>query len=265
MSSILQPIGIGTYKLNNSECSDIITHAINIGYRVIDTAQLYKNHQAISTGINKTNVKRAELFITSKIHINDILNGNTESACHKILTELQIDYVDLLLLHAPVSKEQNIKAWQVLERLHDSGYVRFIGVSNYRINELQELLSIAKIKPFCNQIEISPYNTRLDLVKFCRENKIIIQAYSSLTRGNKLNSTTIIELSKKYKVTPAQLLLKWAIQNDYYVIPKTTNKIHLLENFNVANKDFPIISFSDMAVLNKLNENYYTIKHYRDY
>jgi diketogulonate reductase-like aldo/keto reductase len=262
--AFLNKIGFGTYKITGETCINIVEQALLDGYRTIDTATLYRNHPDIAEGIKKSNIRRQDIFLISKIHIKDIMDDNTEQAFYKIIKELDTDYLDMLLLHAPKSKEKNVKSWKILEELCEKKLVKYIGVSNYRVNELEEILEICTIKPFVNQIELSPFNTRIKLVQFCQKHNIIIQAYSSLTKGNKLKSYSVMALAIKYNITVAQLLLRWAHQHNYYVIPKTINKIHLKENLQIINADFSNLSDIDMKLLDSCNEDYYTITYYRD-
>jgi methylglyoxal/glyoxal reductase len=253
----IDKIGFGTYKIKSKE---IIKKAIKIGYRTIDTADLYNNHQEIRDAIKESGYNRNEFFIVSKIKNKDQVNGTVKEAIYKILDIFE--YIDLLLLHAPMSSF--IDSWKILENEYKNNKIKKIGVSNFRIDELRLLLKTCKIKPYLNQIEISPFNTRYELTKFCKDNDIIVQAYSSLTRGFKLKKDikNIEIIKQKYKLSTCQILLKWAYDSGYYIIPMSTNYDHMKENFIIDKLNS--LDQESMHLLNSLNENYYTIPHFKD-
>lgn len=264
-------IGLGTYKLTGQHCSEIVCSALKMGYRLIDTAVLYKNHIEIREGIARSGVNREDIYISSKIHDStqkaqkqqkDAIRNSVE----QILKELGITYLDQLLLHSAV---QNcyLESWEILECLKQEGIVRNIGISNFRVDELEHLLSQCKIKPHVNQFEVSPFCTRDRLVSFCKQNGIIIQAYGSLTVARRLNDPKLISCSEILRVKPAFMLLYWALKKGYVIIPKSETEIHLMENFNVYEQmidgDYNKIQ-NVIDELDKLNESYYTIKKHGD-
>lgn len=231
----LDRIGFGTYRIKDK---DIIKSALQIGYRTLDTAILYKNHNIISQAIKESNIPRNQLFIISKI-------SSKSQKSNKILDDYQdmirnFGYIDLILLHAPV-KNKYIESWKILEDLYLEKKVRYIGVSNFRIFELEELKK-CRVKPYLNQIEVNPYCTRTKLVKYCQDNGIIIQAYSSLK--NKIGDIS------------AEKLLKWALYKGYYIIPMSSNREHMKQNLNIKGED--------LDILDKLNRDFYTISYYKD-
>jgi len=171
----------------------------------------------------------------------------------KNMANLGIEYVDLLLLHSPI-KDQLKTSWHLLEKLHENKKCRFIGVSNFEISHLETLLKFAKIKPSVNQIELSPFLTREPLVTYCKKNDIFIQAHTSLTKGKKLDHLLLKQFGQKYDVSSAQILLKWGLQNNYTVLPRSSNPDHIKDNKNM-NFD---LSKEEMMELNNLNENYAT-------
>ena len=258
-------VGIGTYKLTGATCSDIVCNALIMGYRMIDTAVLYKNHSDIKLAIEKSGISRNNIYISSKIHDNTQKEQNDNNnairdSVMSILKELGTDYLDQLLLHSPV-KHKFIPSWKILEELYNEKIIRFIGVSNFRIHELELLLQNCKIPPYVNQIELSPFCTRNSLVSFCSSHGIIVQAYASLTVGRRLNDANLIAIAQSLNISPASLLLSWALHKNYYIIPKADNIKHLYENINVSSIK---LDNSVIENLDALNECYYTIKKHSD-
>ncbi|AYV76580.1 MAG: aldo/keto reductase [Terrestrivirus sp.] len=263
----LSNFGVGTYKLLGDRCIDIVTQALRIGYRTIDTAVLYKNHEQIREAIKRSGIPRSELYISSKIHDSDQKSGKIFESVEIILIELGITYLDQLLLHSAVEGKY-IESYKQLEKLQELGLVRNIGVSNFRIDELEILLSKIesgeiKQKPFVNQFEVSPFCTRDELVTFCKNHGIKIQAYGSLTVGRKFNDERLSAICTKVKMNPCDLLLQWGLQKGYYLIPKSETEQHLKENFASKNKN-NVLDDSIMKELDDLNESYYTIRKHRD-
>lgn len=262
-------IGFGTYQLKDDEAYQSTLHALKIGYRHIDTAVLYKNEKEVGKAIVDSKVPRNEIFITTKVLTKDQIKGkkNILRSFNKSLQSLQTDYVDLLLLHVPV-EEKLIENWLILEELYETKKCKMIGVSNFSIKHLEvfeenKKNGVIKIYPMVNQIELSPFLTRDKLVEYCKNKKIIVEAHTSLTRGNKINDKIVTELAEKYSITNAQLLLKWAQQNGYIILPRSHQKEHIEENFKVLELKITI-SDDDMNKLNLLNENYGLMPKYSD-
>lgn len=263
----LNKIGFGTYRLKDKKTTILyIKQALQLGYRTIDTAVLYENHEYIAHAIQESNINRRDLFIISKIHNNDQIAGKIRESYSGIIKYFD-GYVDLLLLHSPV-KNKFIESWKILEQLYLEKKVRYIGVSNFRIHELEQILSICQIKPFLNQIEISPFCTRKELTDFCFKNNILIQAYGSLTNTKKINDQKLQDIKNCISsdlgidLSAAQILLKWALQKNYYIIPKSTNIIHMQENLCAA--DIKNFNNAHMRSLDLLNESFHTIPHFKD-
>lgn len=251
----IPPIGFGTYQLKQTTAYTSTLHALKAGYRHIDTAVLYKNEQYIGQAIIDSKIDRSELFITTKVHINDMNKGHDEivSAFENSLKDLQTSYVNLLLLHSPSKIIE--KNWKTLEYLYDQKKCLMIGISNFDIDSLQIIFDNKEtnIYPMVNQIEISPFLKREKLVKYCKEKNIIIVAHSSLTRGNKLNNKLITNLAKKYDISPANLLIKWALDNNYVVLPRSSNPDHIIEN--ISKLDIKLLK-DDIYLLNNIKEDY---------
>ena len=225
-------LGLGTYNLTGRECIDIVSRAIDYGYRLIDTAAWYNNETEVGEAIKKSKVPREELFITTKIsNCKDY-----ESAIKRIeesFNRLKLDYIDLMLVHWPEGKY--LEVYKALELYYEQGKIKAIGVSNYNKELLEKLLNNCKIKPVINQIETHIYWQQLKLHKFLEENDIVHEAWSQFGEGylKVLEDRTIIELSKKYNKTPAQITLNYLINKNIVVIPRTSNYSRLKENINV--------------------------------
>jgi diketogulonate reductase-like aldo/keto reductase len=247
----LNNIGFGTYRLKKDKCYNAVLNALKVGYRTIDTAELYKNHEYISKAITDSSINRQNIHIISKILNKDQYNNTVKEGFFKILNDLNTNYLDTILLHAPV-ENYYLKSWKILEEIKMHNYVNNIGVSNFRIHELVKLFNNCNIKPFLNQIEINPFNTRISLSDYCKNNNMIVQSYAPLTNGIKLNTISI----------PATKILKWCLDNNYYAVSSSTNIEHMIENLNSVNVT---LSNEDNLILNSLNENFYTIPHYTDY
>jgi len=248
-------LGLGVYNIPSSDVGvKLIMYALKVGYRHIDTASIYNNELEVGKAIEASGLNRDDLFITTKLWpfygTQDYVQAFEES-----LTRLGLDYIDLYLIHAPPQHNYRKIAWKTMEDLLKTGKSRAIGVSNYGISHLEELFDYADIYPSVNQIELSPYLQRKDLVQFCKNNDIALTAYSPITRGLKLTDPKLREMALKYCKTPAQLLIRWSLQNDFIVIPKSSRPERVKENFSVT--DFKIEE-EDMAVILDWDENFAT-------
>lgn len=226
------------------------------GYRHIDTAGVYGNEEGIGIAIKESKVKRKELFITSKLS-NDCRGYETTiKAFEETLEKLRLEYLDLYLIHWPATrgdKEEcnkiNIDTWRALEYLYKSGKIKSIGVSNFLIHHLKPIIEKCEIKPMVNQIEYHPGQMQNDIVKYCANNNIVVEAWSPLGTGKMLENIKLQEMAKKYNKSVAQLCIRWCIQNKVIPIVKTINKHRMLENRNVF--DF-VITKEDMQNINNI-------------
>jgi diketogulonate reductase-like aldo/keto reductase len=244
--------GLGTYLSGSSqETQDIVAYALEIGYRHIDTARFYGNERDIGEAIKKSGIPREDIFITTKLWNSDHGFNRALKAFEESLNDLDLDYVDLYLIHWPVQELRN-ESWRALEKLQVEGKCRAIGVSNYIIGHLKELLAISPVVPAVNQVEFSPFLYQKDLLEFCRSNNIQFESYSPLTKGHMLDNPTLVEISQKYSKSPAQILIRWTLQKEVIVIPKSSRKDRIAENAEVF--DFEIGS-EDMDRLDALHEN----------
>ncbi|MBI2523012.1 aldo/keto reductase [Candidatus Woesearchaeota archaeon] len=242
-------LGLGMWQIPNGKvCEEAVLSALNTGYRHIDTAAAYKNEESVGNAIKKSNIPRKELFITTKLWNDD--HNNPKKAFNESLKKLQLDYVDLYLIHFPVP-ERN-RSWEILEKIYKSGKAKAIGVSNFTIRHLKELLESSDIVPAVNQVEFHPYLYQKELLDFCNEKGIKLEAYSPLTHGKKLNDVKLVEIAKKYNKSAAQVLIKWGLQHYLIVIPKSSKKDRIIENSYVF--DFEL-SKEDMKKLDGFNEN----------
>lgn len=246
-------IGLGVYKASDlKECEEAVLYALQIGYRMIDTAQAYYNEEAVGNAIKKSGIPREEIFISTKIHFqnaDDALNTVKES-----LKKLQTDYIDMLMLHWPYGNYYH--AYRVMEELKASGVVKSIGVCNFDPARLIDLIHFNKVVPAMNQIELHVYNQRNDERKYNNEYGIITEAYAPLGQGKTpeaFKEPAILELANKYNKTPAQIMLRFISQQGIIVIPKSVHKERIKENFEIF--DFEL-SNDEMEKLKALNKDF---------
>ena len=245
--------GLGVYLAKRGrECRKAVRRALETGYRHIDTASSYENEREVGEAVRDSGTKREEIFITTKLWNDDQGYENTLKAFEKSLKTLNTKYIDLYLIHWPV-KDKRKESWKALEKIYDSGYCHSIGVSNYTINHLEELFTYANRIPALNQVEFSPYLYQKDLLDLCSRNKILLGAYAPLTRVKKFLDPKLQILAKQLNKTVAQILIRWAIEHELVVTPKSVHKERILENADVF--DFSLDE-SHMKILDNLNEDF---------
>lgn len=226
-------LGFGTWLIKDeAECKNAVKAALEVGYRHFDTAQIYENEQFIGEALAKKPVKRSELFITTKIWNENMFWDDIEPSLEESLEKLKTDYVDLLLLHFPVT-ELRRPAWHRMQDIYKSGKAKAIGVSNYTIRHLEELLRECEEKPVVNQVELHVFLQQPELVKFCRENKIELEAYSPLAHGYDMTNETLVEIAKKHGRSVAQIMVRWCLDNGFITFPKSTHHDRIKKNFEV--------------------------------
>ena len=246
-------LGFGTYKaVANGDAESAIQAAVNAGYRLIDTASVYKNEENVGRGIASCGVPRKDLFITTKIWNTAQRVGDVQGAFERSLERLRLDYVDLYLIHWPVPGCY-LSTWKELEEIQNSGRALSIGVSNFEIRHLEELKKISGIVPAVNQIECHPLFYNKELIDYCQSSGIQVQAYAPLARGAYLDNDIMCVLGTKYAHTPAQIGLRWAVQKGISVIPKSIDPQRIVSNSQIF--DFTIEE-EDMAILDSMNQNY---------
>ena len=238
-------LGFGTYKMEDDEIVlNSVREAIKAGYRHIDTASFYKNEENVGNGIREglkhTGLKRKDIFVTTKVWNTEQGYENTLNAFNNSLQRLNMDYVDLYLIHWPVTKDyadtwqRRIKeTWKAMEKLYKEGKIRAIGVSNFLVHHLEELMSSCEIKPMVNQIEFHPGHNQKETVEFCKKHEIVVEAWSPLGRGVILENEFLSEIAKKYNRTIAQICLRWIIQQGIVTLPKSVTLERIKSNFEI--------------------------------
>jgi diketogulonate reductase-like aldo/keto reductase len=225
--------------------------ALAAGYRHFDTAQIYQNEQYLGMALKTSGLRRNELFITSKIHLKNYPRRKLHLSTIDSLHKLQTDYIDLLLLHFPLPVLRK-NAWLELEEVAKLGYARAIGVSNYTIRHLEQLKTYAHITPAVNQVELHVYLQQPELLAYCRENGILVEAYSPLAHGRGLDDPVLAEIGRKYGKSPTQVMLRWCIEQDTIPLPKSTHQDRIAQNIDIF--DFKLDG-GDMERLRSLNKN----------
>ncbi len=245
-------LGLGTWALSGKQAVQAVSWALEAGYRMIDTASMYGNEQEIGEALKKSSISRDKIFITTKVWPSEQGFENTVKAFERSLKNLNLKYIDLYLIHWPAG-DLSKDTWRAFEKLLNEGKVKAIGVSNYTIQQLKDLLKNSSTAPCVNQVEFSPFLYQYELMEFCQSRKIALEAYCPLTRARKLDHPTIHAIGEKHSKSAAQALIRWGLQHDVIQIPKSGNKNHILENSNVF--DFELDQ-DDMKILDKLNEDF---------
>lgn len=244
-------LGLGVYDMHAEEAINAVQFALETGYRLIDTAAMYENEQQIGEGIRRSNIPRDEIFLTTKVNNTDQGYDETLKAFEKSMKALNVGYIDMYLIHWPV-KNKRKETWKAIEFLYENKMVKNIGVANYLMPFLLELETYANIIPSVNQMEFSPFLFMQEELNYCKQHQIILQAYTPLLRGQKFNDLRLQKLAEKYQKTPAQIILRWAVQQGISTIPKSSNPARIRENFNIF--DFEIDE-SDLQNMNSWNED----------
>ena len=240
-------LGLGVWQVpNGPEAENSVRWALELGYRHVDTAQAYGNEESVGRAIRDSGVPSGEVFITTKFFPG---HRDPESEAQRSLERLGLEQLDLYIIHWPQGGPT--WAWPGMERAHQQGYARSIGVSNFSVDELGELLSVADIRPAVNQVQFNPFAYRRRLLEACEENGVALEAYSPLGTGRHLSDERVREIAERVGHTPAQVLLRWCVQRDLVVIPKSTHRERIAENAEIF--DFTL-SDEDMAALDALDE-----------
>ena len=254
-------LGYGVFQIDPKETQRCVEDALNVGYRLIDTAAIYGNEEAVGAAIKASGVARNELFITTKLWINNISRKNARAAFMESLQKLGLDFVDLYLIHQPFNDSYG--AWEVLCELKKEGLINSIGVSNFYPDKLTDFCFNNEVKPALNQVECHPFLPRFDFEESMKNLGVTMQSWASFAEGqNGIFENEILKnVAKKYNKSIAQVILRWLIQREIAVIPKTLRKERMRENFNVF--DFELDS-SDMEMIAKLDENKTYFINHRD-
>ena len=244
-------VGLGTWLIDNKEVSEVVENALKIGYRHIDTAQAYDNEIGIGKAIQNSNLPREELFITTKVRAEYKTYEETKKSIEESLKKMNLEYLDLVIIHSPQPWsefreenryfKENLEVWKALEDVYLSGKVKAIGVSNFLKDDLENILNNCEIKPMVNQILTHISNTNIELINYCKENSIQVEAYSPIAHGEALKNRNIVDMANKYNVSVPQLCIKYILQLGLVALPKATNIEHLKSNidlkFTISNKD----------------------------
>lgn len=244
-------LGFGVWQMEDlKECENAVIKAIETGYRMIDTASIYLNETAVGNAIKSSGINRDELFVTSKLWVQDIAYDKVKSAFQRTLDRLQLDYLDMYLIHWPYG--DFIGAWKAMEELYHEGKIKAIGVCNFPVEKMEELKANSTVFPVVNQIELHPIFQQKELQKYDTENNIVTQPWSPLGNGNAelLNHSELKTIASQYSKTVAQVILRWHLQEGFCVIPKSVTPSRIEENFNVF--DFELTE-EEMNVVRSLD------------
>ena len=244
-------IGLGVWQVpHGPECDNAVRWALEAGYRHIDTAQAYRNEESVGRAVRDSGIPREEIFITTKFHP---ARSDPAAEAEKSLRRLGVEYVDLYIIHWP--QQGATRAWPGMQEARERGYARSIGVSNFSVAELEELIGVADIPPAVNQIQFSPFEYRRALAEACASHGVAVEAYSPLGTGRHLNHPVVAEVAERADRTPAQVLIRWCIQRDTIVLTKSTHRERIEANGQVF--DFSL-SAEDMARLDELDQSHGT-------
>lgn len=250
-------LGLGVFKVEEGpELVNAVKTAIKHGYRSIDTAAIYGNEEGVGKGIQEglkeAGISREDLFVTSKVWNEDLGYESTLAAYETSLKKLGLDYLDLYLIHWPVEGKYK-DAWRALETLYKEGRVKAIGVSNFQVHHLEDLMKDAEIKPVINQVELHPRLTQKELKAFCQDNNIQLEAWSPLMQGQLLDNEVLKEIAAKHNKSVAQVIVRWDLQNGIMTIPKSTKEHRIVENVDLF--DFELTQ-EELEVIDGLNQNH---------
>ena len=258
--NMVPALAYGTWLIKNENAANCVKMALEAGYRHIDTAQAYGNEEGVGIGIRESGIKREDIYLTTKVMAEYKSYKKAKKSIDDSLKRLGVDYIDLILIHCPQPWvlfrgkrrffKENIEVWRALEEAYKEGKVKAIGVSNFLIDDLENIMNNCEIKPMVNQILCHIGNTPMDVIKFCQENNIVVESYSPIAHGAALNNQAIKAMADKYHVSIAQLCIQYTLQLDTISIPKASSKEHIEDN---AKLDFEI-NEEDMIELIKLNE-----------
>jgi 2,5-diketo-D-gluconate reductase B len=227
-------IGLGTWGMRGSECRQAVENALSIGYRHLDTAEIYGNETEVGEAISNSKLDREQIFLTTKVWKSHLKHDDLIQACRQSRKKLAGSYVDLYLIHAPNPLVPIQETLDAMNELVETGEIKYIGVSNFTIDQLQEAIQYADIPIFTNQIKYHPLHAQDEMVEFCQKEEILITAYSPLAKGEVGRSTLLQHIAEKHSVTPAQVALRWLVEQDFVItIPKASNPDHQKDNLDI--------------------------------
>jgi 2,5-diketo-D-gluconate reductase A len=240
-------LALGVWQVpNGPECVDAVRWALELGYRHIDTAQAYGNEESVGQALRESGVPRHEVFLTTKFNPS---RRDAAAEAERSLSRLGVDYLDLYLVHWP--RGGPTRAWPGMQRAHELGFARSIGVSNYDIGDLDAVMSGASVAPVVNQIQMSPFNYRRALIDEARKRQVVVEAYSPLGTGRHLGNATVNRIASQLGRTPAQVLLRWCIQHDLVVLPKSTHRERIEENGQIFDFVLPGDVMAELDALDR--------------
>lgn len=253
-------LGYGVWKIPDEEAKNAVEQALDAGYRLIDTAKIYRNEVGVGKALATSNVPREDLFITTKLWNADQGYENTLKAFDESLEKLGLDYIDLYLIHWPTPLyDTYVESYKALETIYKEGRAKAIGVCNFDIEHLQRIMNECEVIPTVNQVECHPYLQQTELKEFCKEHGILFEAYSPLMNGTKvLQDPLIQEIANQHGKTPAQVILRWHLQSDVVAIPKSVNPSRINENLNVFDFELSNADLNKIATLDR-NERHNAI------
>lgn len=251
-------VGFGTWQIPNEQAAEAVKHAISVGYRHIDTAQGYENEAGVGEGVRASGIAREEIFVTTKVLAEIKDYEGAKRSIEESLAKLNMDYIDLVIIHCPQPWDEfrgekryfaeNKAVWKAMEEAYQAGKVRAIGVSNFLIDDVENILADCKVKPTVNQVSTYIGNTPVELMDFCRENGIVMEAYCPNGHGAALQNPVVQQMAEQYGVTPAQFCVQYTIQLGGVTLPKSLNPAHMKDNLEPGF----VISEQDMESLKQL-------------
>ncbi len=251
-------LGFGVFQIaNQDECETSVLNAIETGYRLIDTAASYMNEIAVGNAIKKSGVERKEMFVTSKLWVQHTGYENTKLSFEKSLEKLQLDYLDLYLIHQPYGDVHG--SWRAMQELYKAGKVRAIGVSNFQPDRVMDMITFNEIAPMVNQIETHPFNQQVETQKFLTENGVQIESWGPFAEGrnNLFSNELLAGIGKKYNKSIAQVVLRWLTQRGVVAIPKSVRKERMAENFNVFDFELSLKDMESIATLDMKTSSFF--------
>lgn len=252
-------VGFGVFQMNEPvECEQAVLHAIDAGYRLIDTAASYQNETQVGNAIRQSNIARDELFVTTKLWLQDASYEGTKAQFERSLNRLQVDYVDLYLIHQPIGDVHG--AWRAMEELYAAGKIRAIGVSNFHPDRLADLMAFNTVKPAINQVEVNPFNQQLHAVPWMQSKDIQPEAWAPFAEGrnNLFSQPVLVEIGKKYGKSAGQVVLRWLLQRNIVSLAKSVRKERLLENINILDFELSMTEMNQITAMDTATSAFFS-------
>lgn len=252
-------VGFGVFQMNDSiECEQAVLHAIEAGYRLIDTAASYQNETQVGNAIRQSNIARDELFVTTKLWLQDTSYEGAKAQFERPLNRLQMDYVDLYLIHQPIGDVHG--AWRAMEDLYAAGKIRAIGVSNFHPDRLADLMAFNQVKPAVNQVEVNPFNQQLHAVPWMQSKDIQPEAWAPFAEGrnNLFSQPVLVEIGKKYGKSVGQVVLRWLLQRNIVSLAKSVRQERLLENINIFNFELSMTEMNQITAMDTATSAFFS-------